>query len=188
VGVIETIQNQQAAQIEVVSNQPYRVTVNQYIDAGGTKRTSSDAFTRAANAPMSVNVTLPGNYFNVVVENLGNSPTSVFELNTTFGIMDSAPRSVGRKVQDDAMPVALSVEDSDALLQIVERLGVLQMARGSDGSLRVTILGGTVTTVTTVTTVSTLANQTSIGGYGANNQIPALMNAAAASNIDRMVG
>lgn len=39
----------------------------------------------------------------------------------------------------------------------------------------VTISSGTVTTVTTVTTTGTLTNQTSIGGWNANPQIPYLM-------------
>lgn len=36
-------------------------------------------------------------------------------------------------------------------------------------------------TLATLTTLSTLTNQTQVGGFAANDQIPALMNAAAAS-------
>ena len=49
----------------------------------------------------------------------------------------------------------------------------------TSGRNRVAIESGGVTissgTVTTVTTVSTLSNQTSIGGFAANPQIPSLM-------------
>ena len=38
---------------------------------------------------------------------------------------------------------------------------------------------GTVTTLSTLTTCSTLTNQSQVGGYGANDQIPALMHLSA---------
>ena len=40
---------------------------------------------------------------------------------------------------------------------------------------------GTVTTVTTCSTLSNLTNQSQVGGYGANDQIPALMHLSADS-------
>lgn len=129
--------------------------------------------------------------------NVGNLPADPATETTLAQLLARTPASLGQKPANEASPVALSAEDADALAQIAERLGVLQMARNADGSLRVTLLGGTVaavttvgtvTTVTTVTTVATLTNQTNIGGYSAAPKIPALMNMAAASNIDRMVG
>jgi hypothetical protein len=93
VGGIETILNLQAAQIEVVCDQPYTVYVYQYIDAAGLFLSSTDIFTRAANEPLNENITLPGNYFNVKVTNNGAAPTTKFVLNTTFGIMNTQPRA-----------------------------------------------------------------------------------------------
>ena len=62
-----------------------------------------------------------------------------------------------------------------------------------DNTPAVTISSGTVTTVSTVTTCatvttcSTLTNQTNIGWYWAQNQIPALMNMEATlANIDNI--
>jgi hypothetical protein len=113
------------------------------------------------------------------------------------GLLDRTPAALGQQPAAVAAPVALSAEDADLLAAILNSLGVLQTARNNDGSLRVTLLGGTVatvttvgtvTTVTTVSTVSNVANQTAIGGFQAAPHIPALMNLAAASNIDRMVG
>jgi hypothetical protein len=40
---------------------------------------------------------------------------------------------------------------------------------------------GTITTLSTLTTCSTLSNQSQVGGYGANDQIPALMHLSADS-------
>jgi hypothetical protein len=93
-GSIETILSLQAAQIEIVCDQPYTVTINQYIDAAGTKLSSTDVFTIGAGVPFSQNVTLPGNYFNLVVTNNGVVPTTTLTINTTFGIMDTLPRTL----------------------------------------------------------------------------------------------
>jgi hypothetical protein len=94
VGVIETIQNQQGAQIEVICDQAYTLTINQYADAAGTKQTSQDIFVRAAGVPFNENVSLPGNYFNLTVKNNGYVTTTTFTVDTTFGIMATGPRTV----------------------------------------------------------------------------------------------
>lgn len=109
-GVIENIQNLQAAQISVTSDQAYTVQVKQYIDAGGTRLVSTDTFTRAAGVPLNENVTLPGNYFQVVVTNNGGSTTTTFRLDTTFGIMNTQPRALtneGKFPTEAARPPAL---------------------------------------------------------------------------------
>jgi hypothetical protein len=93
VGTIETILSLQAAQIEMVSDQPYTVYIYQYMDAAGTQLTSTDTFTRGANQPLNENVTLPGNYFNIKVTNNGNATTTNLAVNTTFGIMSTQPRT-----------------------------------------------------------------------------------------------
>jgi hypothetical protein len=93
VGGLETILNQQAAQIEVVCDQTYTLSVYQYLDAGGTQLTSVDNFTRADGQPFNENITLPGNYFRLIVQNLGGSPTTGFAVDTTFGIMATGPRA-----------------------------------------------------------------------------------------------
>lgn len=88
-GAIETILNLQAAQIEIVCDQPYTYTINQFIDAAGTQKSGSITKTKAANSPTNINVDLPGNYFQLTVKNTGASTTTTLAINTTFGIMDS---------------------------------------------------------------------------------------------------
>jgi hypothetical protein len=115
---------------------------------------------------------------------------------TTGGLTDAQLRA-------EALAVTLSSDDVGVLGDILQALGPLMSARGTDGSLRIQSQSGTLTsittvgtvttvttvaTVTTVGTVSNVANQTAIGGLQAANQIPSLMNLAAASNLDRMVG
>ena len=50
-GTIETVLSLQAAQIEVVCDQPYTVRIDQFIDAAGTKLSSTYTFTRLAGVP-----------------------------------------------------------------------------------------------------------------------------------------
>jgi hypothetical protein len=104
------------------------------------------------------------------------------------------------ELRAEPLAVVLSSDDVQVLSDILQALGPLMSARGTDGSLRIQAQSGTLTsittvgtvttvsTVTTVTTVATLSNQTAIGGQQAVPHIPSLMNIAAASNIDRMVG
>ena len=94
VGVLENTQNLQAAQLEIFSDQPYTIFVEQFIDAAGTKLSSQDSFTRLANVPYSENITIPGNYFRVRVQNTGASATTTLQIDTTFGIMSTGPRTV----------------------------------------------------------------------------------------------
>lgn len=83
---------------------------------------------------------------------------------------------------------------TEALLDTAEQLAFLTNVRGISSDLRVTLLGGalstlsTVTTVTTVTTVSNIANITSIGGL---STVPMLQNiqnqTAVQSNTNNVV-
>lgn len=185
--------------MQVVCDQPYTLVINQYIDAAGLELTESTTFRRAANQPLCLNVLLPGNFFNLALTNNGIQETEALHIDVTFGIMDTLPKTLGQKVRDESMAVTLSVDDVDLLNDIRNALAPLMSARGLDGALRIFALGGSmgisslptlanVTTVATVTTVGTVGNQTAMGSFQANPQIPALMNLAAASNIDRMVG
>lgn len=109
-GTVETIQNQQSAQISVVCDQAYTVQVQQFIDAGGTQLVSTDTFTRAAGVALNENITLPGDFFRVVLTNNGGSTTTTLRLSTTFGIMGTQPRALtneGRLPVDAAPPAAL---------------------------------------------------------------------------------
>jgi len=80
---------------------------------------------------------------------------------------------------------------TEALLDTAEQLAFLTNVRGISSDLRVTLLGGalsTLSTVTTVTTVSNIANITSIGGL---STVPMLQNiqnqTAVQSNTNNVV-
>lgn len=67
-------------------------------------------------------------------------------------------------------------EGLDGLQMLANMIAALSRACGIAADIRVTPIGGTVSTVTTVTTVTTVGNQTSIGGFAANQQVFALQN------------
>lgn len=120
-GNVETVLNLQAAQVEVTCDQPYTVTINQYIDAAGLQLSSSDVFTRTAGQPLNENVTLPGNYFRLLVQNTGSSTTTTLNINTTFGIMDTIPRALSNlgnfkvAVQESVLPTGAATAANQVL-------------------------------------------------------------------------
>lgn len=93
-GGIETVLSLQAAQIMVTCDQPYSVFIDQYIDLAGTARVATYTFTRLAGVPLNENVTLPGNYMRVRVQNTGAVTTTTFRVDTTFGIMNTQPNTL----------------------------------------------------------------------------------------------
>jgi len=98
-GVLETILNQQAAQISIFSDQPFSLYVDQFLDATTTYPVSTDVFSRNSlgslgGYELNENVTLPGNYFRIRITNNGGSTTTSLNCSTTFGIMATGPRSI----------------------------------------------------------------------------------------------
>lgn len=77
-------------------------------------------------------------------------------------------------------------EELLGLLDIIaDRIGVLTAVRQQDGSLRVSVTTGTLSTVTTV---STVVNQQQYGGYPTQQIVPAQQNTTAyLSNIAQII-
>lgn len=74
---------------------------------------------------------------------------------------------------------------TEAILDAAEQLTFLANVRGIAADLRVTLLGGALSTVTTV---ATLSNITNIGGFSAPQVIPSAVNQTAIqSNINNVV-
>jgi hypothetical protein len=73
-----------------------------------------------------------------------------------------------------------------AIEQLVKSLGM--SLPDANGRVRVSVdaMTGTLT-LTSLTTLSTLTNQTQIGGYPCNDQVPSLMNIAAKSLRNQIV-
>lgn len=127
---------------------------------------------------MADNVTLPGTGSSVATDDIGGIQFQKMKLNLGASGVDG-----GEVTSDNPLPVAAYGELIEATEAMRMAIGALVRTVGLLtpnvlGQLRVSIDAGTlatVTTVGTVTTTGTLSNQTNMGGYGAADQVPALM-------------
>jgi hypothetical protein len=88
-GTIEYSANQQAISILCTSDQNMTLTLQQFIDAGGTRLISSLPFSVVAGQGFQRAVALGGNYYRVTCTNNGGSTTSGFEIDTALGTLQS---------------------------------------------------------------------------------------------------
>jgi hypothetical protein len=128
-GVIETAFSQQSISLLLTSDQPITLTVNQYIDAGGTRLAQSNSFSVAAGAGFARSFPLNGNYVNVTAQNTGASTTTTFRLDAAYGTIPAANSlgdfpislndvggtalTLGQKVAASSLPVVISTNQSD---------------------------------------------------------------------------
>jgi hypothetical protein len=86
-GGVETCYNTQTISILMTSDQPGALTVNQYIDAAGTRLASSWVSQIAAGVGFSRSYVANGNFFNLSFHNTGGSATTTLNINSAFGIL-----------------------------------------------------------------------------------------------------
>jgi hypothetical protein len=95
-GQVESGARQSAVQVAVFADQPYRVEIVQYSDAGGTRETARSTFRRLANEGFAESILLVDWYFRVIVTNLNaGAATTVFTCQTSQGGIPAMPKSVG---------------------------------------------------------------------------------------------
>lgn len=107
-GVIETAFNQQSFSILITSDQNGTLTIKQYIDAGGTRLASSNAYTTTASVPFARSGVINGNYINITYQNTGGSTTTTLNVDTAYGTIPSA-------TQLNNGPVALNEVNGTAI-------------------------------------------------------------------------
>ena len=135
---------------------------------------------------MTDNVILPGTGEPIATDDIGTAPNNAHyqKIKLIDATVDSTT-PIG--TQANPLPAALYGEAIEALeavryaIQALTRtIGLMQPDTAARMRVAIDAISGnltlsTVTTVSGVTTVSTLTNQTQIGGFAANDQIPALM-------------
>lgn len=109
-GTIESIQNQQALQISLLTDQPLLVRIISYADVAGTKivDNTSCVFYVEKNGKLNKNIQLPADYFRVIIINQGIAITTTLSCSVTFGIMTSVPSvnlSMPNLGIDEGLPV-----------------------------------------------------------------------------------
>jgi hypothetical protein len=85
-GTIESIPDQSDYSILFFSDQNATITINQYIDSGGTYKIASRTYVYAAStSDFAISDVANGNYLQVIVTNTGASTTTLLNLNTAYG-------------------------------------------------------------------------------------------------------
>lgn len=88
-GTIESIFNQQAISLLLTSDQNGTLTLNQYIDLAGTRKTSVLTFSIIAGVPFNRCIQGNGNFFNLTFRNTGSATTTTLNINTAYGTLPS---------------------------------------------------------------------------------------------------
>jgi hypothetical protein len=108
-GTIEPIPNQQNLSVLMVSDQPMTVTIQQFIDAGGTQSAGNIVYSTSAGVPVNRAWLINGNYMNITAKNTGASTTTTFSLNVAFSPLPLAVSPAGNQAVDVIEGPAASV-------------------------------------------------------------------------------
>ena len=120
-GTIESIFSQQSISVLVVSDKAGTLTLNQYIDAAGTKLISSWSYPLSAGTPFSRAFTGNGNYFNLTYKNTDSSATTALQIDTAYGTLP-ATTNLGNgnvainEINGDSISNALPSSSSQAVV------------------------------------------------------------------------
>ena len=87
-GTVESVTNQRSYSFLFVSDQNATITINQFIDAGGTKNIQQLVFSYTANGKFSRSGVLNGNYVQVIIQNTGGSTTTTLTADMAYGNID----------------------------------------------------------------------------------------------------
>lgn len=88
IGTIESAFNQPNISLLLTSDQAITLTIQQFIDSGGTRALPSIVFTSVTS--ISRSLTLNGNYVKIVAQNVDAGTTTTFNLNVAYGSIPNA--------------------------------------------------------------------------------------------------
>jgi hypothetical protein len=139
-GTIESTQSQQAISILLTTDQPGTLTVNQFIDSGGTFKTNTYVFNILAGIPFSENFTANGNYAQVVFKNTGASTTTTLNLNTAYGTLPAVDNFGNSPV---SLPMAPTTYNVAGVIAINTILSTVDCINASGVSIQCSAMGTT---------------------------------------------
>jgi hypothetical protein len=123
---------------------------------------------------MSNDITLPGT--GAVVNTRQQSDLSHNQVVEVDGELLTTLQSLTLALNNISKSIGLMMPDVSGRMRVSLDAATNTASIGNIGTVT------TVTTVTNVTAVASLTNQISVGGFNANDQVPALMNTAARLN------
>ncbi len=157
-GAIEVAFNQPAMQVMVVCDQNYTVYVDQF--DGANNLVSTDTFTRTAGNPTNENIMVNGDGARVRVTNNGGSATTTLRIETTYGPLPPQARAV----------TSLG-NNKTALMEVNGTATSVGGGVVDNGTLRVALAGGTVTSGTIAANGATITVNANSGAGGYAFQI-----------------
>ena len=120
-GTIESCFNQQAISLLLTSDQTGVFTVNQYIDAAGTRQISSFVYTIQPAIPFSRSVVANGNYYNITFKNNGLATTTTLNINLSLGTLPPATNLGNTPVSlDEVAGISMTARADGFLRTIVD--------------------------------------------------------------------
>jgi hypothetical protein len=84
-GTIESVLNEPAISIDLISDQPGTLTIFQYVTASPSSLVSTTVFPILAGVPFERSIIANGNFTNATFTNNGGSATTTFNLNIAYG-------------------------------------------------------------------------------------------------------
>lgn len=201
-GTVEVVTNNQSYSILLVSDQPGTITVNQYIDAGGTKLAQTISYLVAAGIGFARSGVMNGNYFKLTFINSGTATTTTLQIDTAFGTMPAStqlnnlPVSIN-EVNGVAIPINSGVPitlpngtmDTFGKIQTVNAINDIDIPFFKDVPDNLVVVTTTGGSATAVTGLAQFATSTSVTGaakgvtseyvcYRAGGEIYAMFTAA----------
>lgn len=104
-GGIESAQDQPSLSILLTSDQPIKLTVRQFIDAGGTFAAPDIVLYVPGGVGFARSLTINGNFVRIIAQNTGPATTTTFNLNCAFGALGDADSSGQQPVTE--LPLVL---------------------------------------------------------------------------------
>jgi hypothetical protein len=163
-GSIEDITGYPSCSLLLFGDQNGTLTVNQYINAAGTKLINQQVFAYTAGTPFSRSFTMNGNYIKCSFTNNGGSITTNFQLDTAYGVIDAVtqlsnyPMSInevggtvfttGSKSAAQSIPTVLSVESTSGTITTQNLVPVGTATAGS--AVEITLSGSSGLAIQTV--------------------------------------
>ena len=122
-GTIESAFYQPNISLLLTSDQPITLTIQQFIDSGGTRALPNIVFTGVTS--ISQSLVLNGNYVRVTAQNTGASTTTTFSLNVAYGTIPNA-NSQGQATMDLVSVGGVAIVDQSKGIQAASFLPVQQ--------------------------------------------------------------
>jgi hypothetical protein len=88
-GTIEDVTKYPSISFQAFADQNLTITIDQFIDSAGAKLSETKTFSYVAGEKLASSYEINGNYIRVTVKNEGGSTTTILQVDTAFGIIDS---------------------------------------------------------------------------------------------------